>query len=203
MSEENVVGKFVYIKTKKTKAGQPGHWSENKRIEAVTTYLSTGNLTESARMLGIPVKTVQQWKVSEWWKELEKQIRSEEEQELDAKLTKIIDKTLEKLVDSIENGEHIYDQRTGKIKRMPAKMRDLNNAFNTILDKRQLIRKQPTKIVEQTSTATQLQQLADSFAKFVQKKVDDLPDMHYIEGETVIQQADGTYAIHDQRKEGL
>lgn len=197
------MGKFVYIKTKKTKAGQPGHWSENKRIEAVTTYLSTGNLTESARMLGIPVKTVQQWKVSEWWKELEKQIRSEEEQELDAKLTKIIDKTLEKLVDSIENGEHIYDQRTGKIKRMPAKMRDLNNAFNTILDKRQLIRKQPTKIVEQTSTATQLQQLADSFAKFVQKKVDDLPDMHYIEGETVIQQADGTYAIHDQRKEGL
>ena len=193
------MGKFVYIKTKKTKAGQPGHWSENKRIEAVTTYLSTGNLTESARMLGIPVKTVQQWKVSEWWKELEKQIRSEEEQELDAKLTKIIDKTLEKLVDSIENGEHIYDQRTGKIKRMPAKMRDLNNAFNTILDKRQLIRKQPTKIVEQTSTATQLQQLADSFAKFVQKKVDDLPDMHYIEGETVIQQADGTYAIHDQR----
>ena len=98
---------------------------------------------------------------------------------------------------------NIYDQRTGKIKRMPAKMRDLNNAFNTILDKRQLIRKQPTKIVEQTSTATQLQQLADSFAKFVQKKVDDLPDMHYIEGETVIQQADGTYAIHDQRKEGL
>jgi len=193
------VGKFVYIKTKKTKAGQPGHWSENKRIEAVTTYLSTGNLTESARMLGIPVKTVQQWKVSEWWKELEKQIRSEEEQELDAKLTKIIDKTLEKLVDSIENGEHIYDQRTGKIKRMPAKMRDLNNAFNTILDKRQLIRKQPTKIVEQTSTATQLQQLADSFAKFVQKKVDDLPDMHYIEGETVIQQADGTYAISEER----
>ena len=149
-------------------------------------------------MLGIPVKTVQQWKVSEWWKELEKQIRSEEEQELDAKLTKIIDKTLEKLVDSIENGEHIYDQRTGKIKRMPAKMRDLNNAFNTILDKRQLIRKQPTKIVEQTSTATQLQQLADSFAKFVQKKVDDLPDMHYIEGETVIQQADGTYAVADK-----
>ena len=197
------MGKFVYIKTKKTKAGQPGHWSENKRIEAVTTYLSTGNLTESARMLGIPVKTVQQWKVSEWWKELEKQIRSEEEQELDAKLTKIIDKTLEKLVDSIENGEHIYDQRTGKIKRMPAKMRDLNNAFNTILDKRQLIRKQPTKIIEQTSTATQLQQLADSFAKFVQKKVDELPEVEYIEGETVIQQEDGSYAIHDKRQEGL
>ena len=126
---------------------------------------------------------------------MEKTIRSEEEQQLDAKLTKIIDKTLEKLVDSIENGEHIYDQRTGKIKRMPAKMRDLNNAFNTILDKRQLIRKQPTKIIEQTSTATQLQQLADSFAKFVQKKVDELPEVEYIEGETVIQNDDGTYEL--------
>ncbi len=191
------MGKFVYIKTKKTKAGQPGHWSENKRIEAVTTYLSTGNLTESARMLGIPVKTVQQWKVSEWWKELEKQIRSEEEQELDAKLTKIIDKTLEKLVDSIENGEHIYDQRTGKIKRMPAKMRDLNNAFNTILDKRQLIRRQPTKIVEQTNTATQLQNLADQFASFVKKTVKELPEQEYIENDTVIQNEDGLWEVKE------
>lgn len=197
------MGKFVYVKTKKTKAGQPGHWSETKRIQTVTTYLSTGNLTETAGIMGIPYKTLQQWKASDWWKDMEKTIRSEEEHQLDAKLTKIIDKTLEKLVDSIENGEHIYDQRTGKIKRMPAKMRDLNNAFNTILDKRQLIRKQPTKIVEQTSTATQLQQLADSFAKFVQKKVDELPEVEYIEGETVIQQEDGSYALHDQRQEGL
>ncbi len=191
------MGRFVYIKTKKTKAGQPGHWSENKRIEAVTTYLSTGNLTESARMLGIPIKTVQQWKVSEWWKELEKQIRSEEEQELDAKLTKIIDKTLEKLVDSIENGEHIYDQRTGKIKRMPAKMRDLNNAFNTILDKRQLIRRQPTKIVEQTNTAAQLQNLATQFASFVKKTTQELPTQEFIEGETVIQNEDGTWEVKE------
>jgi len=151
----------------------------------------------------VPLKTMEQWKTSDWWKEMEKKIRSDEEQHLDAKLTKIIDKTLEKLVDSIENGEHIYDQRTGQIKRMPAKMRDLNNAFNTILDKRQLIRKQPTKIVEQQNTATQLQNLADQFAKFVNQKVIEPEPIHYIEGDTVIQQEDGSYAIHDERKEGL
>lgn len=131
---------------------------------------------------------------------MEKKIRSEEDQQLDAKLSKIIDKTLVHLMDSIENGEHVYDQRTGKIKRMPAKLRDLNNAFNTILDKRQLIRKQPTKIVEQTTTASQLQNLADSFAKFVNQKVIEPEAMHYIEGDTVIQQEDGTYAIHEERK---
>ena len=189
---------WKYVKLRKTKAGQPGHWGEAKRIEAVTTFLSTGNLTETARLMAIPIKTMQQWKASDWWKELEKQIRSEEDQQMDSRLTKIIDKALDKLMDSIENGEHVYDQRTGKIKRMPAKLRDINNAFNTILDKRQLIRKQPTKIVEQVNTATQLQNLADSFAKFVQKKVTELPETHLIEGETVFEQEDGTYAVADK-----
>ena len=189
------MGRYVYVKSKKLTALDTGHWSEAKRIETVTTYLSTGNLNETCRLTGVPISTLDRWKAKDWWKEMEKKIRSEEEQQLDAKLTKIIDKTLEKLVDSIENGEHIYDQRTGKIKRMPAKMRDLNNAFNTILDKRQLIRKQPTKIVEQTSTATQLQNLADSFAKFVQKTIEEPAPIHFIEGETVFQNEDGTYEI--------
>lgn len=191
------MGRLIYVKTKKTKAHEPGHWSETKRIQTVTTYLSTGNLTETAGIMGIPYKTLQQWKASDWWKDMEKTIRSEEELQLDAKLSKIIDKTLEKLVDSIENGEHIYDQRTGKIKRMPAKMRDLNNAFNTILDKRQLIRRQPTKIVEQTNTAAQLQNLATQFASFVKKTTQELPTQEFIEGETVIQNEDGTYEIKE------
>lgn len=197
------MGRYVYVKNNKTKAGELGHWKESKRIEAITTYLSTGNLTETGRMTGVPLKTLEQWKKSDWWKEMEKRIRSDEDQQMDAKLTKIIDRTLEKLVDSIENGEHIYDQRTGQVKRMPAKMRDLNNAFNTILDKRQLIRRQPTKIVEQTTTAVQLQNLAESFAKFVQKTIAEPEAMHFIEGDTVIQQEDGTYAIHDEREAGL
>ena len=192
-----MAGKLVYIKMNKTKAGEPGQWKETKRIEAVTTYLSTGNLTETGRLTGVPLKTMEQWKTSDWWKEMEKKIRSDEEQHLDAKLTKIIDKTLEKLVDSIENGEHIYDQRTGQIKRMPAKMRDLNNAFNTILDKRQLIRKQPTKIVEQTNTATQLQNLADQFAKFVNQKVIEPEPIHYIADDTVIQNEDGVWEVKE------
>lgn len=191
------MGRYVYVKENKTKAGQPGQWKEAKKIEAVTTYLSTGNYTETSRLCGVPLPTIEQWKTSDWWKEMEKKIRADEDTQLDAKLTKIIDKTLEKLIDNIENGEHIYDQRTGKIKRMPAKLRDINNAFNTILDKRQLIRKQPTKIVEQTSTATQLQNLADQFAKFVNQKVIEPEPIHYIENDTVVQNDDGSWEIKE------
>jgi uncharacterized protein YicC (UPF0701 family) len=126
-------------------------------------------------------------------------MQAEDDQKLDAKTTKLIDKALEQLMDRIENGEHIYDQKTGKIKRMPAKLRDLNTAFNTILDKRQLLRNKPTKIVEQHSTAAQLQNLAESFAKFVQKSIPEPDLVEYIEGDTVIQQEDGTYAISEER----
>lgn len=198
-----MAGKMVYVKMNKTKAHQPGQWKEAKKIETVTVWLSTGSMAETSRLLGIPLKTVEGWKSQDWWKDLVKKIQAEEDQQLDAKTSKIIDKALEQLVDRLENGEHVYDQKTGKIKRMPAKLRDINTTFNNLLDKRQLLRNKPTKIVEQQSTATQLQNLADSFAKFVQKTVKELPTEHYIEGDTVVQQEDGTYAIHDQREEGL
>ena len=72
-----------------------------------------------------------------------------------------------------------------------------------------LIRKQPTKIVHQDTTANQLKNLAEEFAKFVTgiEKKDKLEDVSIlVEGEDVVQNEDGTYvlkeqqdAIHDQR----
>jgi len=189
------MGKFVYIKNNKTKAHQLGHWKEAKRIEVVTLFLSIGSMTEVAKLTGVPYPTIEGWRRQDWWKELVEKMQAEDDQKLDAKTTKLIDKALEQLMDRIENGEHIYDQKTGKIKRMPAKLRDLNTAFNTILDKRQLLRRQPTKIIEQQSTALQLQNLANQFAGFVNKAVKELPDQHYIESDTVIQTEDGTWEV--------
>lgn len=191
------MGRYVYVKENKTKAHQGGHWKESKRIEVVTMYLSIGSLTETSKITGVPLPTLEGWKRQDWWKELVDKIQSDEDQKIDAKTSKIIDKALEQLLDRIENGEHIYDQKTGKIKRAPAKLRDLNTAFTTILDKRQLLRNKPTKIVEQHSTAAQLQNLAESFAKFVQKKTEELPDRHLIEGDTVVQNEDGTYELKE------
>jgi len=190
-------GRMVYVKMKKTKAHQLGHWGEAKRIEAVTTYLATGSATETSRILEIPLKTIEGWKSQDWWKETIVKIQQEDDQKLDAKTSKIIDRALEGLLDRIENGEHIYDQKTGKIKRTPAKLRDLNVAFNNLLDKRQLLRNKPTKIVEQQTTAVQLQNLANSFAQFVQKTIPTKPEMDFIDGETVIQNEDGTYEVKE------
>ena len=193
------MGKLVYVKENKTKAHQGGHWKESKKIEAVTMYLSTGNLTETARVISVPIRTLESWKVTDWWKEMVARIQADDDQQLDAKTSKVINKALDALMDRVENGEYVYDQKTGQLKRSPAKLRDLNTAFNNLLDKRQLLRNKPTKIVEQQSTAIALQNLANQFANFTQKQETEKV-VEYIEGDTVIQGDDGTWELQTDKE---
>lgn len=201
-------GRLVYVKAKKTKPHQGGHWSEKKKYEAVCLFNAGMSLTQISLELNVPRETIKKWRVATWWEDITKDLRSEETQKLDAKLTKVLDKSLESILDRLEDGEFIYDQKTGKLKRTPVKMRDATVAFNTIMDKRQLIRKEPTKITEQSNTATQLASLAEQFAAFVSGKpvVEKEKELvaEYIEGETLVDNGDGTYshkddvdAIHD------
>ena len=195
-SEGKIIGRYVYVKNNKTKAGELGHWKDTKKLEVVATWLATGNLAETARITRVPVRTIEKWRVSDWWKQQVNNIQSEEDQKLDAKSSKVIERALDHLMDRIENGEFIYDQKTGQVIRTPAKLRDLNTAFNTLLDKRQLLRNKPTKIVEQQQTATQLQNLAEQFAKFVKNTAPK--EVEYIEGETVVQNEDGVWEVKDE-----
>lgn len=178
-----------------------GNWSEKKKMEALGVFIATGSVTMAATQCNIPFETVKSWSKKDWWKDKIKEIQNEDYEKLDAKLTKVIDKALDSVMDRIENGEYMYDPKTGKTKIMPAKLRDLNTAFNSLMDKRQLIRKQPTKIVEQATTAAILQNVADQFTQFITGKVkqesfNDLVDK-VIEGETVVQNEDGTYEVKE------
>ena len=214
-------GKYVYVKApKRNDISQTdrGNWSEKKKNEALAFFVANGSVTETSKAVQVPVSTINKWKASDWWKDRIRDIQNEEYDKLDVKLSKALDKALDQVMNRIEHGDHIYDPRTGAIRQIPAKLRDVNNAFNSIMDKRQLIRKQPTKIVEQQNTAMQLANLANQFAAFVsgKKPTDNLKDvtLEFIEGETVEQDEDGTYrvidnsigdddALYDQREEGL
>lgn len=197
-------GKYVYVKApKRNDISQTdrGNWSEKKKNEALAFFVANGSITETSRAVQVPVSTLNKWKASDWWKDRIRDIQNEEYDKLDVKLSKALDKALDQVVNRIEHGDHIYDPRTGAIRQIPAKLRDVNNAFNSIMTNRQLIRKQPTKIVEQQSTAAQLTNLAAQFAAFVSGKPveDNLKDvtLEFIEGETVEQDEDGTYRVID------
>ena len=163
--------------------------------------MATGSVTMAANQSNVPFETVKSWARSDWWKDKVKEIQNEEYDKLDSKLSKVLDKALDQVMDRIENGEYMYDPKTGKTKIMPAKLRDLNTAFNSLMDKRQLIRRQPTKIVEQTTTALQLKELAEQFSQFVtgKEKTESFNEVvdKTIEGDTVVQNADGTWEVKE------
>lgn len=192
-------GKMVYVKAKpKTSRMQTGHWSEKKKYEACCLWSSGMKMSQVSVETGVPYETIKQWRASTWWADIHKELQSEDKQQLDARLTKILDKTLDSILDRLENGEFVYDQKTGSLKRSPVKLRDATVAMNTVMDKRQLIRKEPTKIVEQSSTATQLQNLADHFAAFVTGQVKKEKEVNpYVDSVTVEQEEDGSYVVKE------
>jgi len=179
------LGKLVYVRSRKVRPHDPGHWDKRKQLEAVTTYLATGNMAETSRMMNIPKSTLDKWKTSDWWKELIEEIQSGEGQRQDNKMSKVIDKALDMLVDRIDEGDYQYDQRTGRLVKVPLKARDLERVTSGLFDKRQLIRKKPTNIkVDDLNQAGRLLKLAEQFAAFAGKRVEkDATVDQYIEGE--------------------
>lgn len=184
-SKENIIGRLVYVRSKKKTALDPGWWSEKKRLEVVTTWLALGSLAETSRVCNVPLDTCNRWKASEWWAKLVNDIQSGEGQKTDGKMSKVIDKALDLIMERIEQGDYQFDQKTGKIVKIPLKVRDLERVASGLFDKRQLIRKQPTSI--KSSDLNQLERLAvlaTQFAEFANKK--PAPERlinEYIEGE--------------------
>ena len=113
------MGNWVYVKNKKTKPHEPGHWSEKKQLEVVTTYLALGNLSETSRVCNVPMRTVTLWKSQEWWSKLVNDIQSGEGQRTDNKMSKTIDKALDMLMERMEQGDYQYDQKTGRLVKVP------------------------------------------------------------------------------------
>ena len=170
-------------------------YSDAVRLKTLQVFAHTGSVTQTSRSEKIPIQTIETWRKTTWWKEKLQEVRNGEDDVLDAKLTSAVDKSVNEVLDRIENGETMYDPHTGEFRKVPAKLRDLTQAMNSVIDKRQLIRKQPTKIIQQASSALQLQQLADQFATFVTGKVtqENTPPVITLE-----QDEDGVFIIEEE-----
>jgi hypothetical protein len=138
-------------------------WSEAKKIEAVTTWLALGNIPLVEGVTGVPRATLRQWKVQPWWKDLVSEIQTEDDQQLDGKLSKVVERSLDAVMERIEGGEFHIDSRTGQVKRVPVKLRDVHRVMVDVIDKRNLIRGKPTSRTEKVEGDI-LVKLATQFA---------------------------------------
>ena len=186
-------GNYARTKDKIKKAADPRKngkvfFSEEERIKAATTYALVGNASRVEEITGIPSATIRKWKTMEWWPQVIDRIRNECDDELDVKLTGVIDKAMGEINDRLEHGEWIYDAKLGELKRKPVASRDAAYITASFVDKRTLIRKKVTQRGEQSTINERLAKLATEFEKFtkardITQEVQEINDA--IEGNTV------------------
>lgn len=172
----------VKLRNLKVKHEKNKHWPMEKKIEVVSQFLVLGNLKMVAAMTGVSYDLVRQWKCQPWWKELEAEIRQTQNIEMDTKLSKIVERSLDAVLDRVENGDFIYDNKTGEIRRKPANLRDVARVSVDMLSKRELLRGNATERKETTQipVAEQLKLLAAEFAKW-QGKPQEVIDVEMVE----------------------
>lgn len=152
------------------KSDTPGSWfTEEKRIEAVTAYAIYGNIPRVSEITKVAQHTLRAWRRQEWWNELIQRVRIEKDEELDSKFSAIIEKTLDKVIESVEEGNSVYDLKRGQLVKVPISAKEGAEVINKIVDKRQLLRGLPTRRTENTSKDVQerLKMLAKEFEKIV------------------------------------
>lgn len=174
------------------------NWSDNQKIEAVTTYLLLGNVRHTAAALKIPDPTLRYWRGCDWWKEIEQDIKANDRIVLSNRLKQIVDNSLDLIEDRIEKGDFIYDQKTGKMKRKPLQARDVHKIAVDFLDRREGLDMHKEIVQNQESIQDKLNKLAQSFSDLATGKKNISA-----EDAVIIENEGDSLAVHEEWEEGL
>lgn len=186
------------------------HWSQQQKIECVLTYIATGSEVKAAAATGIPKNTIHIWRYQPWWKELVQQINDEQDDEINADISKILKKSMTVVQDRLEHGDFGFNQKTGEIFRKPVNLQQSHKVLVDMIDKRNLLNGKPTKRVETTEVSSQLEFLAKKFAEFAMMSKSDMKreinkdeiiDVTVADTERANEEYDD--AVHDEWEEGL
>lgn len=141
------------------------HWSDSQKLEAVTTYLALGNLVLTASVLKIPEMTLRLWKQKDWWKEIEGELKVQDDIQLSGRLKRIIETTLSATEDRIKNGDWVYNNKDGCLMRKPVALRDVHRVTMDMVDKREQLDGKSGQSVTLEAVDDRLAKLAEKFAQ--------------------------------------
>lgn len=150
----------------RTKA-KPTWYSLDKKIHAACVYAVTGSLKEANKLTDIPENQLRVMMNEQWWQDAIKQVRREENDTISAKMTTIVEKSLDAMLDRIENGDS-YKDKDGEYK-LPVKLKDLTMPAAILTDKRQLLRGEATHISGKLGQEDILKELANKFEAFAKQ----------------------------------
>ena len=157
-------------KTATYKRYKKSQWTQNQKLQAVSTYLMLGSLAETAIVTGIPLPTIKMWKATDWFKEYSLQLQAEDVQQMDSNLKRVVDKALKAVEDRLDLGDAQFDQKTGMITRIPVKAHVALKISTELLTKQQKLKENPLKEEVEKTIDDRLLKLSEEFAKFASKK---------------------------------
>ena len=146
------------------------HWTQNQKLQAVSTYLMLGNMPETAIVTGIPLATLKIWKATDWFKEYCLQLQSEDVQQMDSNLKRVINKALKATEDRLDLGDAQFDQKTGEIIRIPVKAHVALKITTELMTKQQKLYDSPIKEEVEKTIDDRLLKLSEEFARFATMK---------------------------------
>lgn len=145
-------------------------WSQNQRLQAVSTYLMLGNMAETAVVTGIPLPTLKTWKTTDWFKEYALQLQSEDIQQMDSNLKRVINKALKATEERLDMGDAQFDQKTGEIIRIPVKAHVALKITTDLMTKQQKLNDKPVEKELEKTIDDRLLKLSEEFARFANAK---------------------------------
>lgn len=145
-------------------------WPEKKRIEVATAHTMGLSAPMIAAATGVSTETIRHWRMTDWFKDLVDEIQREDDYQADAKLTKIVNKSLDIIVDRLENGEFMWDGKKKEWVRKPLTLLSVTKVSDIMYDKRNLLRGKPTVISGKEQVSDRLLKLAEEFKRFANAK---------------------------------
>lgn len=150
------------------------HWSDSQKLEAIQTYLLLGNVTLTAATLKIPLITLKVWRATAWWKELESELKLQDNLQLSAKLKNLVEKSLDIVGDRLTSGDFLYNNLTGQLTRKPVNLKDAHKVAIDLIDKKRLIDNSTVHETAQELAEEKLAKLAQKFAEMASKKLEEI-----------------------------
>jgi len=119
-------------------------YSVMDKQQAALSVMVHGTAEKAAKQLGIPARTIRDWRAEPEWAEHMAAVRSQYDAELEEKLGGVIRQAVDVVEDRLQNGDYVFNK--GELVRKPMNGKDTAIVGAVFFDKQRLIRNQPTTI---------------------------------------------------------
>lgn len=132
-------------------------YTPEQRMHTALAWVITGTTAGASKVARVPERTICDWRKEEWWEQAIQEARRVKQEELDAKLSGIIDLSLKRLTDMLDGDD-------------PIPLNQIAICMAIAYDKRALMRGDPTSRSERVDPSARLAVLKAEFSK-----IRDLP----------------------------